>query len=100
VSVNATLAIPTSWPEWKRLAALAGKIGPSGIPDASNILKSAEDALNGVVWIDDAQIVSVGMVKRYGKSPEVRIIVSGGFALPSQITRRPKEMDPDCGAHQ
>lgn len=34
-------------------------------PDADNIMKLIGDALNGIIWRDDAQIVTVQVSKRY-----------------------------------
>jgi len=44
-------------------------------PDASKLLRATEDALTGVLWQDDAQIVSVGMKKHYGTPERVEIQV-------------------------
>ncbi len=47
-------------------------------PDSSNLAKFAEDALNGVLWQDDAQITSLTALKRYvepGGSPATVINV-------------------------
>ena len=48
---------------------------PTGKPDASNILKAAEDACNKIVYHDDAQIVQAYAVKRYGAVPGLEIVV-------------------------
>lgn len=45
-------------------------------PDASNVLKAIEDALNGVVYRDDAQIAHAVIVRRYGDAPGVNIRVA------------------------
>ena len=39
---------------------------PEVKPDASNVLKAIEDALNGVLWHDDKQICSETIQKLYG----------------------------------
>jgi Holliday junction resolvase RusA-like endonuclease len=43
-------------------------------PDADNIGKQIGDALNGVVWRDDAQIVDIRVRKLYG--PAARTVVT------------------------
>lgn len=53
-----------------RPKAAATRIYPIGKPDSDNILKLASDALNGVVWIDDCQIVSTRLDKCYARTPE------------------------------
>lgn len=42
-------------------------------PDASNLCKSVEDALNGVAWVDDSQVVRVVVEK----ADETRETVNG-----------------------
>jgi Holliday junction resolvase RusA-like endonuclease len=44
-------------------------------PDALMLMRSTEDALTGVVWRDDAQVVTETIRKRYGSSPGARIVV-------------------------
>lgn len=46
-------------------------------PDGSNVLKAVEDALNGVVYRDDAQVADVRIVRRYDARP--RVVVSIGL---------------------
>ena len=86
--VCAYLAVPSSWPAWKREAALHGHVRPTGKPDLDNILKAAKDAMNGVLWIDDAQVVLVVTDKVYSDTPRVEIQVDVLDAAPSQITRK------------
>lgn len=38
---------------------------PAVKPDVDNYLKTVLDALNGVAWKDDAQVVDVAIAKRY-----------------------------------
>jgi len=43
-------------------------------PDRTNFEKIVEDALNGICWLDDAQIIDGVTLKRWGE-PGVRVIV-------------------------
>lgn len=90
ISLIITHAVPDSWPLWKQNLALAGRIEPTVKPDADNVEKAVKDALNGVAWHDDCQVVSCAMEKLYGRHPGVRILVSARGTLPAQIKRRPK----------
>lgn len=42
-------------------------------PDATKLWRSTEDALTGIAWEDDAQIVRQSVEKRYGEEPGVYI---------------------------
>jgi Holliday junction resolvase RusA-like endonuclease len=42
-------------------------------PDADNVGKAVCDALNGVLWIDDRQIVTLAVFKQYASRGEIRI---------------------------
>lgn len=44
---------------------------PTGAPDATKVTRAVEDALNGLAWHDDAQIVRQEIAKDYGKTPGV-----------------------------
>lgn len=48
---------------------------PATKPDATKLWRSTEDALTGIVWRDDAQIVTQVVRKRYGVGPGVEIQV-------------------------
>jgi Holliday junction resolvase RusA-like endonuclease len=45
----------------------------SGRPDISNLVKFVEDALNGIFWKDDSQIVILHASKYYSKTPRTEI---------------------------
>lgn len=66
------MAIPTTWSKKKQQAALLGHVWPAKRPDLSNLCKQVEDALNGVVFRDDALIVRYDtMQKRYSQQPKI-----------------------------
>ncbi|KVU18281.1 RusA family crossover junction endodeoxyribonuclease [Burkholderia ubonensis] len=73
--VNIGLPIPASWSQKRQDAAAAGAIGATKKPDWSNVAKSIEDGLNGIVYVDDAQIVDGWVSKRYTRTPGVRVEV-------------------------
>ena len=73
LTVDAYFSIPRSWPVRKQEDAEVMKIRHLKRPDASNIIKIVEDAMNGVVWVDDSQIVQLHASKHYSRTPCVRI---------------------------
>lgn len=48
-------------------------IAPATIPDVLKLARAVEDALTGVLWRDDAQIVNETLLDRYGVLPGVAI---------------------------
>ena len=50
-------------------------IRPITKPDSSNVLKAVEDALNGLAFRDDSQIVEIIAQKYYSRAPRVEITV-------------------------
>lgn len=44
-------------------------------PDVDNCVKAVKDALNSLMWKDDAQIVDLVALKRYGDPPRVEIVI-------------------------
>ena len=67
--------IPKSLPKKRLEACLNGSEQPIKKPDASNILKSVEDGLNGVVYKDDSQIINIHVTKVYSSQGGVDICV-------------------------
>ena len=67
--------VPASWSRKKQQEALSGVRYPTGRPDLDNIEKLACDALNGIVWRDDALVCEVAMIKRYSERPGIDVTV-------------------------
>lgn len=72
--VHAFIPVPKSWSKRDQAEALFGGILPTSRPDGDNYLKIV-DALNGIVWKDDAQVVDARVIKRYSSEPALRIEV-------------------------
>lgn len=67
--------IPKSLPKKRLEACLNGLEKPIKKPDASNVLKSVEDAMNGVVYKDDSQIVNIHVSKVYSSVSGVDVCI-------------------------
>lgn len=68
VEIEIRMPIPLSKPKRWREAALAGLIRPTKKPDWDNFGKMT-DAMNMIVWVDDAQIVDGRVKKIYHEAP-------------------------------
>ena len=66
-------AVPSSKSKKFKMRALAGEIRPITRPDTDNISKGIKDALNGIVYPDDKQIVTEHIEKWYSDTPRVEI---------------------------
>lgn len=73
--VRAVFAVPKSWSRGRREAALAGWIAPTAKPDWDNVGKGISDAMNGIVYLDDAQVSPGTVEKLYGLTPHVAVTV-------------------------
>lgn len=67
VALDFFYPIPSSWTRVKKELALQGKITPCVKPDLDNAAKLIMDALNGVAYPDDKQILALAASKRYGE---------------------------------
>ena len=77
LSLKIYRAMPKSMSKAKREAALAGQLRPTTKPDVSNVLKGVEDALKGLWYVDDSQIVGYGEVgKWYAESPRIEVTMT------------------------
>ena len=52
---------------------LSGDHRPTVKPDLDNYIKSASDALNGIIWADDNLIVSLEAKKYYAERPHLTV---------------------------
>lgn len=44
-------------------------------PDTTKLIRSTEDAMKGIVWVDDSQVAKQTAIKRYGSTPGAQITV-------------------------
>ena len=64
---------PGSWAKSKIAMALAGMLYPTSKPDADNLAKGICDALKGVIWKDDAQVVRLLVEKHYAQEQRAEV---------------------------
>lgn len=69
------MSVPPSYSKKRREACLSGAERPTKKPDLSNIQKGIEDGMNGVVYLDDCQIVATRTSKRYDEIASVHIVI-------------------------
>lgn len=68
--IDARFAIPKSAGKRARHEMEIGIRRPTKKPDADNLIKTIADALNGLAYHDDSQIVYAEVMKHYGEQPE------------------------------
>lgn len=59
----------------RRKKMLEGEIKPSKKPDIDNIAKVVLDALNGVAYKDDTQVISLEVIKTYGSFEKLNVLI-------------------------
>jgi len=67
--------MPKSMPKYKRDMILNGELYPIVKPDLDNVAKAILDALNGILYKDDNQVVELFVTKRYSDNPRVEICI-------------------------
>lgn len=75
VYVYVNMPVPQSYSKKRTEACLSGSIRPTKKPDLDNAIKSVLDGMNGIVYKDDSQIVSLHATKRYDTIASVHICV-------------------------
>lgn len=75
VTITAYASIPSSKSKKFKQAAITGLERPAKRPDPDNIFKCITDALSGIAYKDDKQIVSATINKWYAEVPRVEVRV-------------------------
>ena len=74
VYIYANHAIPASYSK-KRYNDCLSRLDRPNKPDLDNTVKAVLDALNGIVYKDDVQVVSIHATKRYDSIASVHVVV-------------------------
>lgn len=72
LSLECDFLVPDSWSKKKKASANY----KSSKPDLDNLAKLHKDSMNGIVWIDDAQVASIYAIKRYRPIAQTRVVVT------------------------
>ena len=73
MTVRAYFTIPKSASKKKAADMAGGRIRPTKRPDWDNVGKIISDALNGLAYHDDSQIVTATVEKWYSAEPRVEV---------------------------
>ena len=73
--IKAYFQIPKSVSKKKRAEMINGDILPTKKPDADNILKIIADALNGIAYDDDKQVVTAEVQKLYAENGYTEVAI-------------------------
>lgn len=74
-SIDFYMPIPASGSKALKKAMLEGKEKHIKKPDLDNLIKAVTDAMNGIVYLDDSQIVRLVTRKVYSDLPRVNITI-------------------------
>lgn len=73
VTINAYYGVAKTDSKRKRAEKLAGVLPPNKKPDIDNLVKIILDALNGVAYMDDAQVVALHAHKHWAEHGRVEV---------------------------
>jgi Holliday junction resolvase RusA-like endonuclease len=76
VCIYIMFPIPASYSKKRTQDCLDNLERPTKKPDIDNIAKSITDAMNGIAYKDDSQIVSMHLTKVYAQTAGVHINIS------------------------
>lgn len=71
--IKAFYKIPKSVSKKRKQLMISGEIRPTKKPDLDNIAKAILDALNGLAYHDDSQVVEMKVEKYWSENPRVEI---------------------------
>jgi Holliday junction resolvase RusA-like endonuclease len=69
------IPIPPSYSKTRQKACIEGTERPTKKPDIDNIVKAALDGMNGIVYLDDKQVVDLNLTKVYSSKEGIDIMV-------------------------
>jgi len=69
------VGVPKSYSKNRTTDCLTGKEWPTKKPDLDNVAKAFLDAMNGIVYKDDVQVIRLHVYKKYSIDPHVHITV-------------------------
>lgn len=75
MTINCYYGLAKSDSKKRRMAKLTGEERPTKKPDCDNMGKAIADALNGLAYRDDSQIVSMTVEKWYSETPHVDVTI-------------------------
>lgn len=75
VRIHVGMPIPKSTPKGNKALMLNRQLRPVTKPDIDNLAKSILDAINGIAYKDDNQIVDLLARKYYAEVPFIRVMV-------------------------
>ncbi len=71
------IPIPPSYSKTRQKACIEGLERPTKKPDIDNIVKAVLDGMNGIVYLDDKQVVDLHLTKVYSETEGVDILIKG-----------------------
>jgi len=96
LDIMVSIEPPASWSSLKRNLALAGSIRPTSRPDVDNYAKGVSDGCNGVIWVDDAQVVELHVSKTFRSTAETHVTVRPIGSTSTQMTFAKARVDLDA----
>ena len=73
------IPIPPSYSKTRQKACIEGLERPTKKPDIDNIVKAVLDGMNGIVYLDDKQVVDLHLTKVYSETEEINILIKGNI---------------------
>lgn len=68
-------SIPKSWSRKRQEKAVTNEIRPITKPDCDNFGKLVLDAMNGIFFRDDSQVVTLNIEKYYSREPRIEVLI-------------------------